>query len=239
MKKYITILLLIAVNLCFSQYTKLTVTYKSVLKDDLNEYGSYLYDKGELITNINESLYIETPMDTIFQMENFGQVSTSNSKYKFSYYKNLLKNTVIYDRSYSLKQIVEDNNYKIDWTLTKNTKKILAHKCQEAIGVFRGRKYWAYFANDISVPNGPFKFDGLPGLILEVKSEDGAVLIFATQIKQTEGIITNPFIDKSYKTWDDFIKSYDKYLDRVKNKVLDENFSMTVPNRYIEYFTKK
>lgn len=232
-------MLVLVTNLCFSQNKNLAVTYKCILKDDLNEYGSYMYNKGELITNSKESLYFETPLDTIFQMENFGQVSTSNSKYKFSYYKNLLKNTVIYDRSYSLKQIVEDNKYKIDWTLTKNTKKILAHKCQEAIGLFRGRKYFAYFANDIPVPNGPFKFDGLPGLILEVKSEDGAVLIFATQITQTEGIITNPFIGKNYKTWDDFIISYSKYLDRVKNKVLDENFSMTVPNRYIEYFTKK
>jgi GLPGLI family protein len=239
MKKHITILLVIVTNFCFSQYSILTVTYKSILKDEFNEFGSYFYDKGELITDNNESLYFETPLDTIFQMENFGQVSTSNSKYKFSYYKNLLKNTVIYDRSYSLKEIVEDNKYKIDWTLTKNTKKILTHKCQEAIGFFRGRKYYVYFANDIPVPNGPFKFDGLPGLILEVKSEDGAVLIFATQIKQTEGIITNPFIGKSYKTWDDFLISYDRYLDRVKNKVVDENFSMTVPNRYIEYFTKK
>lgn len=239
MKLYITILLVLVTKLCFSQNTNIAVTYKSLLNDDLNEFGSYMFNKGELITNSKESLYFETPLDTIFQMENFGNVSTSNNHYRFTYYKDLVKNVVIYDRSYSLKQIVADDNYKIDWTLTNNTKKILTHKCQEAIGQFRGRRYSAFFATDISIPNGPFKFDGLPGLILEVKSEDGAVSIIATEIKQSDSLIVNPFTGKNYKSWSDFMTSYGKYLDRVSNKVLEENTTMTVPNRYIEYFIKK
>jgi GLPGLI family protein len=239
MKFHNTILLVLVTNLSFSQNTNLAVTYKSILKDDLNEYGSYMYNKGELITNSKESLYFETPLDTIFHMENFGTVSTSSNKYKFTYYKDLVKNVVIYDRSYSLKQIVADDQYKIDWTVTNNTKKILNHQCQEAIGRFRGRRYIAFFATEISIPNGPFKFDGLPGLILEVKSEDGAVSIIASEIKQNDTIIANPFTGKNYKSWSDFMTSYGKYLDRVSNKVLEENITMTVPNRYIEYFIKK
>jgi hypothetical protein len=65
------------------------------------------------------------------------------------------------------------------------------------------------------------------------------VSIIATEIKQNDTIIANPFTGKNYKSWSDFMTSYGKYLDRVSNKVLEENTTMTVPNRYIEYFIKK
>ena len=54
------------------------------------------------------------------------------------------------------------------WTLSKETMEICGHKCQKATCHFRGRDFIAWFAPDIPIRKGPWKFGGLPGLILKV-----------------------------------------------------------------------
>ena len=62
------------------------------------------------------------------------------------------------------------------------TKKIGNFLCQKAVSNFRGRDYVAWFAKDIPVHAGPWKFYGLPGLILEVYDENGKFHIQAQEI---------------------------------------------------------
>lgn len=56
-----------------------------------------------------------------------------------------------------------------DWKLeTEKTTVILGHRCQRATCHWRGRDYVAWFAPDIPIRRGPWKFGGLPGLILKI-----------------------------------------------------------------------
>lgn len=64
--------------------------------------------------------------------------------------------------------IIEEAYEPQEWTLTDSTKVILDYTCQLAECTFRGRKYQAWFTPEIPISNGPWKFNGLPGLILEV-----------------------------------------------------------------------
>ena len=59
------------------------------------------------------------------------------------------------------------------WQILSESKEILGYKCQKAQGEFRGRKYIAWFTSDIPHSDGPWKFCGLPGLILAVQDTDG------------------------------------------------------------------
>lgn len=69
--------------------------------------------------------------------------------------------------------LVKDNVPKINWTIDyKNTKTLLGYKCFKAEGEFRGRNYEAYFTPDLKFDAGPYKFYGLPGLILEIKAKN-------------------------------------------------------------------
>jgi hypothetical protein len=54
------------------------------------------------------------------------------------------------------------------WSIKNETKTILGHTVQKATTQFRGRDYVVWFTSDIPLSNGPWKFGGLPGLILEV-----------------------------------------------------------------------
>lgn len=54
------------------------------------------------------------------------------------------------------------------WTLGNETKTICGYKCQKATCHWRGRDYVAWFAPDILMKSGPWKFGGLPGLIMKV-----------------------------------------------------------------------
>ena len=59
------------------------------------------------------------------------------------------------------------------WQILSESKEILGYKCQKAQGEFCGRKYIAWFTSDIPHSDGPWKFCGLPGLILAVQDTDG------------------------------------------------------------------
>jgi GLPGLI family protein len=57
---------------------------------------------------------------------------------------------------------------KQNWKITNETKEIAGYKCQKATCTFRGRHYIAWFTREIPVKEGPWKFNGLPGLIVKI-----------------------------------------------------------------------
>lgn len=59
-----------------------------------------------------------------------------------------------------------------EWEINEETKKILGFECQKATCHFRGRRYTAWFSMDVPINKGPWKFGGLPGLILKIYDDD-------------------------------------------------------------------
>ena len=60
------------------------------------------------------------------------------------------------------------------WTLSPEAADTLqGYACMQAVCHFRGRTYRAWFTPEIPVSEGPWKFNGLPGLILKVQDEAG------------------------------------------------------------------
>ena len=54
------------------------------------------------------------------------------------------------------------------WKIVDDTATMYGLLCQKAVTRFRGRNYEAWFTKSIPVANGPWKFYGLPGLMVKV-----------------------------------------------------------------------
>lgn len=86
--------------------------------------------------------------------------------------------------------IVKEDLPAIEWNIKPDsTREIMGFNCIEAEAVFRGRFYTAWFSPDIPVPFGPWKLQGLPGLILEAYDKMDEVHFYATQLKQEFGTL--------------------------------------------------
>ncbi len=111
---------------------------------------------------------------------------------------------------------VKDSLHNFRWILTADTATILRHKCMSAKTFFRGRTYLAFYTPKIPISDGPWKFGGLPGLILEAKSTDGYVIWRAIKLDLAyKGSFK--YIDVSthtYIDWNTYIAQYKEQLDK-------------------------
>ena len=90
---------------------------------------------------------------------------------------------------------------KMEWKLTNETQTIIGYKCQKATCRFRGRDFVAWFAPDIPVKCGPWKFGGLPGLILKVYDKDKLYTFEAIGIETRPHPITRFKEFKNYTSY--------------------------------------
>ncbi|PKF75291.1 GLPGLI family protein [Chryseobacterium sp. PMSZPI] len=61
----------------------------------------------------------------------------------------------------------------LNWKISSETRKIGEYKVQKAETDFAGRKWTAWFTTDLPYQDGPYKFGGLPGLIVKVEDDKG------------------------------------------------------------------
>ncbi len=224
----------------------LFIVFTYVLNAQVNNFYSvvnYSYEIGRsevtMPYQINTSL-IYNSSESIFEMDHTNSFietnskDTSNTELTFSIkakenefvYKNFITNEINYSDIISMKEfhIKSELDTMMVWTLSSETKTILGYSCQKAAAEYGGRYYTAYFTTAIPVANGPWRFHGLPGLILEVESTDGVFKIKATaiELKNEERTILNLFKNKKLITWNEFLKEYRKKYDEVLRNGMKE-----------------
>ena len=114
--------------------------------------------------------------------------------------------------------IYEDELNAQQWEIKDSTKTILDYPCQMAACNFRGREWTAWFTTDIPVSDGPWKFGGLPGLIMEAydKGNQYVFTIVGLQKVENEPIffsetyVGSKRFEKSNRI--DFLKAKKRYL---------------------------
>ncbi|MCU4176398.1 GLPGLI family protein [Carboxylicivirga sp. N1Y90] len=78
---------------------------------------------------------------------------------------------------------IEELDFK--WALSSLPETlVLGYKCKTAYLVYGGRKFIAHYTLDIPISEGPYKFCGLPGLILKIHDEDELHCFEAIGIKK-------------------------------------------------------
>lgn len=103
---------------------------------------------------------------------------------------------------------------KIDWEILKEKKQILSYTVQKATTVFGGRKWNAWFTQDIPLSDGPYKFNGLPGLILQICDATDSHCYNLIGISKLQNNSYNTLEDNSYRG--SKLISLEQYIDSVK-----------------------
>ena len=198
MKKAIAIIFLFLFVLIQSQTHRFFYTVNFKIDSLSNEYVKDLVvldvdkDETKFYSNdflTNDSIRIET------------------GEYEFSYpkFKSSLKrktgtgeNTSYITLSplyYSLK-----TNDIQHWKISDETKNIGNFKAQKATANFGGRHWEAWFSTELPFSEGPYKFRGLPGLILELKdSNENYLFSFVGNKNLAKKIDTTFFLENMNK----------------------------------------
>ena len=148
------------------------------------------------------------PNPEVVRMDQYNQMT--DFKYTiFKDYQNseLVLAEKVFQYSFKYKQ---DLN-QIDWEIQSETKEILGFKVQKATGAFAGRNYIAWFAPELPFSDGPYKFSGLPGLILEISDLQNQYRFSLTRFQELEKPVSRIL------NLDDYKVVSQKELDQVRN----------------------
>jgi GLPGLI family protein len=122
-------------------------------------------------------------------------ISLAHSRFRYAIYKIAASQKVYYyDRITSTGYRYEEPAGSLTWTIIPTTATVAGYACQRATTSYGGRQWEAWFTREVPVSEGPYKFHGLPGLIVKVSdSRQHYVFELAKLTKPTtERLITLP-----------------------------------------------
>jgi GLPGLI family protein len=190
-----TILFLLLPILGFAQTPKLsTVEYTHSINHykNIKDKADYTYTLCILGDKTLYDQHFEEKKNEENQVSNNNSTTTEITHHpkigemRF-YYKNGNDNFIFRDKVANRMVIVDEEPIKFDWEISNETKMIGKNNCKKATTSFRGRKYTAWFAESIPINKGPWKFYGLPGLIIEVYDDENVLHITASKIGINSG----------------------------------------------------
>lgn len=194
------------------------------------------YRTDSLLNTSDETLEIAT--NEFF--ESLERKKTSNEPEKASvishewlYLYNTLGKLKLYSDYSDAQNCYEDTLVAQEWNIsTDSTKVILGHICHHATALFHGRQWKVWYTDEIPMSLGPWKLNGLPGLILQATADDGFVMFTATRISSENIPYVRFYNFGKYKYYKMTREKFLKYKNRPRtipyaNKVLQ-------PSPYIE-----
>lgn len=174
-------------KLIIGYQAKINLTRKSIAdtSSDINEQAFLIINPEKSVFFINTRSGIEENSDNANGKEKL----TISMDSLFKMQKNLQKNEIICEEN-GIGQMYwyRDSLHNQLWSITDSTKQIGGYTCRSATSFFRGRHYTCWFTPEIPLNNGPWKFGGLPGLILEVYDDERKVQFLFQSLKYANTI---------------------------------------------------
>ena len=109
---------------------------------------------------------------------------------------------------------VTDSLFPIKWEMLPGHKFIAGFTCKQARTHFRGRTYIAWYTPEIPVSDGPWKFGGLPGLILEVEEEYYHFLVTDIVFNPSYTPELPPIKEYDFISWEEYVKFMRDFHDK-------------------------
>lgn len=195
-----------------------------------------------VIMSGNKSVSYKMP----YEMKKPGMylVSNSNGKQKYEFYSES-----DYEKKYVFKNFLTDSSFfqsevnfimkkseaYIDslhpfvWAISNEVKKMGNRICRKATMQFRGRNYTAWFDEKIKLINGPWKYGGLPGLIMEIYDDTFTVYWTISKLEYVENLYLPEFPSGVTATFAEYKKIYKEKFEKIK-KSFESSDALSDPN---------
>lgn len=223
MKKYIAFFVLIsnlfiAQNQRFSyqyQFVKDTLTKQEVTKElmnlDIVKEGSVFYSRDVYVSDSIMNTYFENQIKTTGSMNVDAKImSQRKGSVKYKILKKYPDFKIFSSLNIGIDSYKVADDRKIVWKILPDQLKIGEFNAQKATTEFAGRQWVAWFSTELPFQNGPYKFHGLPGLI--VKLEDH------TKTHQFELIGVSKFTPNPEKTSEFIVKNKEIEINQKQYK---------------------
>jgi GLPGLI family protein len=187
-RMYILLLIALFTLSAEAQISGAKITYERktnlVKKFKGNDYMSDIKDEDKIKIDFFELLITDT----------FSLFKPQESELRERYWWATSKNTVYQDfkrdKRYLIKTIwgeelhLTDSLYKRKWHISESTRKIAGYVCRKAVWKANdSTRIYAWFSYDLLPSTGPETFNGLPGTILGLATEDGGIVYFAKKVE--------------------------------------------------------
>ncbi len=190
----------------FIAHYNLTYKEDSLNLDDVRKEGQFLF-LGDHISRFIGKIYYKIEQDT----KDFKTVA-EHTEYLTNLFSNPVKLRSLYEyhKNYPVGKITcfehcasgsflyEEGMELFDWQLSNITDTIAGYTVHKATTDFGGRSWVAWFSPEIPFNDGPYKFNGLPGLILKVHDTRMHYEFVLDFIEKPEQKIDIEFIERNY-----------------------------------------
>lgn len=195
----ITIIALFLAQLSMAQTSRFV--YQVTMKSDSTDKANATIETARLDISPEKSLFYgegrikrDSVMQRMRETRNFDRNAMQNLRSSIDYIveKDLIKNITYFKTRLGRDQYTYEEDRKMDWKILPETVKIGEYEAQKAETTFAGRKWYAWFTQDIPFQDGPYKFKGLPGLIVKVEDAKGD---YSFDLQQSKKITEFPNFD--------------------------------------------
>ena len=181
-----------------------------------------------------------------FQSDSVNAVPNSSTEEKKKYQMQKMKNNLFFDQTVlqnypqgemSVYSVIPPDNYvykeklrSIQWSLVNETDTVCGYACKKATGEYGGRKWIVWYAPEIPATFGPWKFCGLPGLVMLAYDTENIHRFEAIAFRKASLPIAIPDIpDVVTVERDKFVKSKNKFEENpIANIPIESVSEMTV-----------
>ena len=146
---------------------------------DVNKEKSIFYSENRMK---RDSLFGRMRQTGSFNFDR-SQMENLRSNMDYTIEKDFKTGTKTFKTRIARDQYSYDEDRPMEWKILPETAKIADYKTQKAETNFGGRTWYAWFTTDVPLQDGPYKFSGLPGLIVKVEDSKGD---YSFDLKETK-----------------------------------------------------
>lgn len=165
----------------------MTILYKSKVLTDTLQLSDYPENVQEFIRSNAKGKVYQLQIDGTRSLYSLKENNSQNSsrseehnglstiisithEYRETIYKDQENDVLISNIMKSGSEyLIEESLQNATWTLLDEYKTIAGFTCKKATAIKNDDQYEAWYTSEVPISNGPSKFDGLPGLILEIR----------------------------------------------------------------------